>query len=414
MTMKRLLAFVSRQYLRRSLPHGIISWRYLLPHPAPKVLIHRQLWLLGRHPRLPLPLYLLGECFLWLRWVSFACWRTCWRVVRQRDAEIFVRNGTGRITQLKRLLATSLCHCIPPSELYAFDFHNPVSHQSVWDYAFIHEIQAFHRWRSNRLTGNDESAALIQDKFRLTTLLGRHGIPMAPVLQLIARGAPFDPAPHLHTHPRLFCKPCHGSASRDAFVIEQLEDSRQPTIFAVKNGMKILPTNFAALSKAMVRDDFLLQPLLTNHPELAVVSPTDDAVTLRIITERDASGTRCYSANLEIPGDTDAPGKYHIILPIDLASGQVMCFPESRLPARAQARHDDIISHIGQRSVPFWHEIRTSASAAHHHLPGLYAIAWDYVITPNGPLMLEGNSGWGATVPQQLHGGLLRNEIQEY
>lgn len=413
MPMKRLLKFITRHYLRRSLPHGLVSWRYLLPQPAPTVHIHRQLWLLGRHPRLPLPLYLLGECFLWLRWVSFDGWRSCWRTVRTRGAEIHARNGIATATQLMRLLATSLCHCIPPSELYAFGLYRSEARQCVWDYAYIHEIPAFHRWRSNRLPEHAESAALVQDKFRLAVLLGRHGIPVAPVLQLITRSAPFDPALHLRSHPRLFCKPRHGSASKDAFVVEQREHDRQPVIFAVKNGMKLATASAAVLREAMERDDFLVQPLLTNHPELTALSATDDAVTLRIITERDDAGTRCYSAALEIPGDADAPGNYHVIIPIDLASGQVMRFPEERLPARARTRHDNIIARIGQRPIPFWHEIKISAKAAHQHLPGLYAIAWDYVITPGGPLQLEGNSGWGATVPQQFHGGLLRNETEE-
>lgn len=411
--MKRLLKFASREYLRRSLPHGVISWRYLLPRPAQNVRIHRQLWLLGRHPHLPLPLYLLGESFLWLRWVLFACWRNCWRVVRQRGAEVLTREGTCTATQLKRILATSLCHCVPPSELYAFGFYCSKTDRSVWDYAYIHEIQGFHRWRSGQLPEYAESAMLIQDKFRLANLLNRHGIPMAPVLELIARGAPFAPESHLHTHPRLFCKPCHGSASKDTFVIEQREHDSQPVIFAVKNGMKTLPSSFAVLYAAMQRDDFLVQPLLHNHPELAELSVTDDAVTLRIITERDISGTRWYSATLEIPGDADAPGDCHVILPIDLDSGQVMPFPEGQLPARAQTRHDGILARIDQRPVPFWPEIKNSASVAHRHLPGLYAIAWDYVITPDGPLMLEGNSGWAATTPQILHGGVLRNETEE-
>lgn len=38
----------------------------------------------------------------------------------------------------------------------------------------------------------------------------------------------------------------------------------------------------------------------------------------------------------------------------------------------------------------------------------IYAIAWDYVITSDGPCMLEGNSGWGATTPQVIYGGLLK------
>jgi hypothetical protein len=411
MPVKRLLSFADRYFLCRALPHGMISWRYLLPLQPPKVRIHRQLWLMGRHPRIPLPLYFLIELLLWLRWVTFACWRRSWRAVQRWGAELGERERIGKSTLLIRVLAMSLCHCIPPAEIFAFGLYRGTSKQDVWDYVFTNEVPGFHRWRSAKLGEYSASLALLQDKSGLANLLASRGIPMAPVLGEIPRGAQFDPAPWLQNATRLFCKPRHGSGSRDAFVIESRDKEKEPAIFAVKNGMKAQPSSLDSLQKAIGNDDFLVQPVMGNHPLFAALCPTEDAITLRMITEKHpAHGICCYCATLEIPHQEDDGGQCHTILPIELSSGLITPFPAQRLPAPAQSRHDAVFARLADCAVPFWDEISNSAMAAHRQLPELYAIAWDYVITADGPYMLEGNSGWGTTTPQVLHGGVLRNE----
>ena len=413
MQVKRFFAFADRYFIRRALPHGIVSWRYLLPHPPPKVLIHRRLWFMGRDPRIPLPLYLIIEVLLWLRWVAFGCWWNSLRTVRRRGRDVRQGEGIAMAVQLMRVLALSLCHCAPPGEIYAFALYRPGAKETVWEYVFVHEISAFHSWRNAGLVGSRDSSALLQDKFRLAELLSSNGIPMAPLLELAPRGAPFDPTPFLRSSARLFCKPRHGSAGRDAFVIEGGGNGEYPAIFAVISGLKGKPATAASLRTAMGRDDFLIQPLMENHPRFAALSPAGDAITLRVITERHSSGIRCFCPTLEIPGGTGAEAVGHIILPVDLPSGRVTRFPEDRLPHRARARHDAVLASLGECIVPFWDEIKESAMAAHGFFPGLHAIAWDYVVTATGPLMLEGNGGWGATTPQVLHGGMLRNDKRE-
>lgn len=100
---------------------------------------------MGRHPRIPLPLFLIMELQLWLRWVLFPCWRSCWRAVKLRGKAVAEQEGLGRLAQLEYLLYLGLCHCIPPAEVHAFRLYRDKSKQEFWDYVFIHEIQAFHR-----------------------------------------------------------------------------------------------------------------------------------------------------------------------------------------------------------------------------------------------------------------------------
>jgi hypothetical protein len=414
MSVKRFFAFADRYFLRRALPHGIINWRYVLPYPPPKVRIHRRLWLLGRPSRLPFALFLVIEFILWLRWVIFAAWWRSWRIAQRRGAIVSEREGIGKTTLLRRVLFLSLGHCIPPAEMYAFGLYREESRQAVWDFVFTHELPAFHIWRSPPQGPNRQSMSVLQDKHGLTELLAPQGFPMAPVLGLISHGASFDPAPWVQQCSRLFCKPRHGSASRDTFVVEARPSGEKAAVFTIANGMKAQAATAKELQKAMAKDDFLVQPFLDNHPALAALTPVPDAVTLRVITQTDPlQGAMCYCATLEIPHVSDTDGSFHIILPIDTSSGMVEHFPDHRLPSLIQARYDEVYTRMGVFIVPHWEEIRKSALAAHRYFPDVYAIAWDYVVTPDGPYMLEGNTGWGTSTPQVLHGGLLHNVSSE-
>lgn len=413
MSLKRLLAAAQNHFLLRSHPHGLVSWRYLLPNQPAQVRIHRQLWFLGRDQRIPILLYLLMELFLWLRWQLFAAWRRSWLVAQRSGNEITSKEGIGKIDLLVRLLSASLCHCMPPGEVIAFGLYRRDARQHLWDYVFTHEFGAFHHWRNSGMKDSTNALELVQDKYELAKLLSGHGIPMVPILAVIPRGAAFDPALHLQSSTRLFCKPRHGSASRDNFVVEQNIVQESPVVFDVVSGMKTKPSGLNALCKAMACDDFLIQPLMDNHPLFAALVPSGDAVTLRIITEHTDTGVCCYSATLEIPQLADNGRHCHTILPIEISSGMILPFPDDRLSVKARERHDSVHTILNNATVPFWDEIKSSAMSAHRLLPGLYAIAWDYVITPDGPYMLEGNSGWGTTTPQLLHGGLISRTTQE-
>lgn len=413
MTLKQLFKAAKRHLLYRALPHGLVSWRYLLLNQPAQVRLHRQLWLMGRDQRLPISLYLFMELFLWLRWQLFTAWRRSWQVVKRCGTEIALKEGIGTATLLVRLLSTSLCHCIPPGEVITFGLYRRDTRQHLWDYVFTHEAGAFHRWRNSRTNDSAGALRLVQDKHALDNLLSTHGIPMVPILAVIPRGATADLTLPLQSYPRLFCKPRHGSASRDNFVVEQSVKHESPVIFDVVSGVKTKPTNVNALSKAMACDDFLIQPLMENHPLFAALVPSGDAITLRIITEPSDTGTRCYSATLEIPHLEDNGCPYHTILSIEISSGMILPFPNDSLSANTRKRHDTVHDKLKNVTVPFWDEIRSSAMSAHRLLPELYAIAWDYVITPDGHYMLEGNSGWGTATPQLLIGGLLYRHAQE-
>jgi len=399
-------------FFKRPLPLGIVNWRYLLRRPHAKVRIHRHLWRMARPSRLPLIIFLSIELIIWLRWVFFSGWRSSWRAVQYWGITIRKQEGMSIASQMKKILSLSLGYCIPPVEIYTFGLYRTKSKQEIWNYIFTHELPTFHLWRSASLGANQQSLSLLQDKYELTKLLSAKGIQMAPILGLVSRRASFDPNCYLHYCSRLFCKPRHGSHSRDTFIVEACGTDGKIVIFSVKNGIQAQLSTKEKLQKAMAQDDFIIQPFLYNHPAFTALNSATDAVTLRVITEKNPlQGFICYCATLEVPNNMDTTKYFHIILPIDLYSGRLTHFPDLRLPAPVQACYDALYENMNCFFIPYWKEIRKSALTAHQCCPDVYAIAWDYVITADGPYLLEGNTGWGARTTQMLHGGLLLKNI---
>jgi hypothetical protein len=156
----------------------------------------------------------------------------------------------------------------------------------------------------------------------------------------------------------------------------------------------------------------LIQRRLSIHPALADVATADDIVTVRYISERvtgEASGVACYCATLELPAEraADTGQSNYIVLEVDEPSGRILGYRRDYLSRESAVAFDQIETRLGERHVPDWDKLCSGSRLAHRFFPGIHAIAWDWAITPDGPLLLEGNSGWGVATPQILKGGLL-------
>ena len=64
-------------------------------------------------------------------------------------------------------------------------------------------------------------------------------------------------------------------------------------------------------------------------------------------------------------------------------------------------------------TLPDWRSLIDASHRAQAQFPGIWPIAWDWVLTADGPMLLEGNLGWGGAVPQQLQGGWLGRHAAE-
>ena len=82
-----------------------------------------------------------------------------------------------------------------------------------------------------------------------------------------------------------------------------------------------------------------------------------------------------------------------MIAPVDLATGRLG--PALRREGRLLAptpRHPDTGVAIEGFQLPHWEAVADLARRAHDVARGMPAVGWDVAITPDGPVLVEGNT----------------------
>jgi len=409
----RFLRWLRREVIRRRLPHGLVHWRYLLPEPAAALARQRSLWLHSL-PRLARPLWCALELWLWLKWQLWHGPLSVWRAVRRLGPRVRDEEGISLPAQGLAVGRLALGYCIPPSEIYRHRLYRREQRHRATTLVYDHTLGGFHQSRNDPGPATRESLLLLSDKHRQATELAALGVPVAPTLALVPKRSCAPLNAYLRDREQSFCKPRHGSAGRGALIARTSPNGTltvEPTLGPTLTGQAVE----AYWTELLERDDMLVQPRLTVDPAFAELATTDDIITVRYIsqrvpTNRDVEAqVDCYCATLELPcGKDHASGRpRYVLLEIDARSGDVNGFPETYLFADAAASHRRVAAQAAGTTIPNWPQIRHHSHTAHQHCQGIHAIAWDWALTADGPVLLEGNAGWGASTAQQLNGGLM-------
>ncbi|KIH75480.1 Sugar-transfer associated ATP-grasp [Geoalkalibacter ferrihydriticus] len=147
---------------------------------------------------------------------------------------------------------------------------------------------------------------------------------------------------------------------------------------------------------------FVIQECLQNHPAIMAISPKRGLQTVRVITfvKEDLSVEILMAYLKPIVGenriDNHSKGfTGNLLCQINLSDGTlgdlVMVGQEGVIKLEA---HPDTGSVFKGQKMPLWDELCGLArSAAKGFLP-MRAIGWDVAVTPEGPLIIEGNARW--------------------
>ena len=408
----RLARFAWQEAICRRVPHGVIHWRYVMRHPPGPLARQRSIWLASL-PDLPRPAWLALEASLWLRWQLWCGPRSVWRAVRRIGPSVRDEEDLGLARQAWRTWTLSAAYCVPAREAYRYRLYRSADRARAGDLVYDHTAAAFHASRNSGSAEAKASLQLLADKERQTAALAGLGVPMAPILAVVRRGTGEGLETYLPRDDECFCKPRHGSRGQGAFAARWENGS---LVIETLDGLRLRAEEATAYwARLLHDDDMLVQPLLRTHPDLADQATDDDVVTLRYISERglglarDETDVGCYCASVELPAGRsgDARRLAYVILEVEPVSGVINAFPPSWLSGEAARRHQAVQARLGRRRVPGWDQVRHGSHVAHAQFTWIHAIAWDWALTPDGPLLLEGNAGWGVATPQMLKGGLL-------
>jgi len=161
------------------------------------------------------------------------------------------------------------------------------------------------------------------------------------------------------------------------------------------------------LAKSSLADDLLVQPRLVNHPEIADLS-NGVLATVRLVTCRDESeGYEPTHAILRMARGTQATvDNYHaggLAASVDIETGELGAATDmggNAVTGWCEV-HPDSGARIAGRQLPRWGDTLALARHAHAAFPFCTVVGWDIAITPDGPVVIEGNSSPDVDIMQR-------------
>lgn len=139
----------------------------------------------------------------------------------------------------------------------------------------------------------------------------------------------------------------------------------------------------------------IVEDWIEQHSVLEKIYP--DAVNcLRIITVLKGNDVHMLTGGVTFAiKDEIANGSLEsIIAPIDMQSG-VINKPAATFGSDIYEKHPKTNSQIHGIQLPYWQEIKAMLQKAGKVIPQVGYIGWDIAITPNGPILIEGNTSPG-------------------
>jgi hypothetical protein len=240
------------------------------------------------------------------------------------------------------------------------------------------------------------------------------GLPVAPVLAVVARGSwTFTGDRRNETDFRsldcdLFIKPLWGRGARGTeWFIWMGKDRYSDRRGRVLSRAKVL----GHLTKRSRKEALLIQPRLVNHPEIADLA-RDSLMVFRVFTCLDEhQQPHVTHAMLRILGKLEPSWSQNVEYGarVDLATGRLdqLCDDYHFAPDAWWDRHPFTGASVTGRSVEQWPAIAALAKAGHRVLVDRTVIGWDIALTPDGPVIIEGNAYPDTHFLQRVHRQLI-------
>lgn len=315
--------------------------------------------------------------------------------LRYREGDAEASSSRGRGIFFIRLVVCSFRFRMRPFECYRLGLWQRGGDESdVLDYvsvAFALPLLAY--WNDR------EQVEVLSDKKLFAEFFGARKIRVPSVLAMASAGVlRID----LDWREDVFLKPRWGSRSSG---VERWDWNGS----AYCKGFGDTVLDEAALRRRLeglsLDRDYLVQPRLRNHPEIEDLS-NGSVIVFRILTVRFKGKTEIVAPVAQLPYDNrvdDVWREWVVAVTVGLESGELGTILGKDESGSRSGMHPSTGARVVGRRVPDWAEGIALLRRAHEALPDVLVVGWDLVFTPEGPCLIEGNSG-PALVLHQLGG----------
>jgi hypothetical protein len=371
------------------------SSAYFNPKANQYIAFHRQLFILSCKNPLQLLVNLIGL----LRWVGCNAWILSFKACRRLTKEELTEYQVGRTRLFLTLLQLALCHMIPPGYYFKYKGYHKENKKKFMEYIYNQEMSYVHQYCNKGFSNYRAAVQLIGDKYNFSRVLHKAGLPTVVGKlhsTLILKKNEFL----LFQKKNLFCKPNNGSRSKDAFHLNydtKTDSYELKTIYG--KHLTIMTEIKAYLKDVCFRNKHLLiQPFLRDHQEMKALSTQSAATTVRVITEKKHS-SHCIPnvlyLQLEIPKEIiieskNIPRQFYTVLPLDIHSLDINAVFKKKYPDLEE--QSCLISNALKILL---RDAINYCILAHQQLINLRTVAFDLIISEQGPVILEANYNWG-------------------
>jgi hypothetical protein len=306
----------------------------------------------------------------------------------------YVRGLTGKSIprQLREQLGLAVRNSMVPYWYYMFEVYDDQRRKAAYLYLQRYETKSF---IFNLLQPRHDDG--MQDKAGFWRHCRDAGIRAVPVHLVLSGGEVIPPeGGERFDMPceDLFVKPRIGRggtyAERWDYDGQGAWTNRTAGTFKAKE----LLAHFASMS---AKRDYIVQPRVVNHPDLAEVN-NGALATVRIVTcANEKGGFEATDAAFRMAiGNNVTVDNFHaggIAAAVDMKTGRLG--PASNMGLRPDVGwrmvHPNSGAPIEGRILPLWPEVIDLVVRAHAAFPERTIIGWDVGILPDGPAIVEGN-----------------------
>jgi hypothetical protein len=313
--------------------------------------------------------------------------------------------GPGLVRQICEQVWLAFFHRIVPRYYYIFELHRPELRRRATEYLTRVETKSG-IYRALKQRGDRARFVRINDKVSFSTFFGRHGLRVVPVFAAYRAGLRVGNVGDgtLPEGRDLFVKLIEGRGGIGAQLWLAQLHGRYRSSRGEDCTIEELAARVMELSK---QGDYLIQPRLVNHPEIVDLTP-GALSTVRLLTVLNEQGEpEAVNAAFRMAISKSSPvDNFHaggIAAAVDLATGTLGAATGLGLGGdfRWHETHPLTGGQIRGRRLPHWPEAVTLAIAAHRLIAPRVMVGWDIGFLPEGPCLIEGNTGPDADIHQR-------------
>ena len=191
------------------------------------------------------------------------------------------------------------------------------------------------------------------------------------------KATPDDFLEFAHKHPVIIVKPESGLCGKN---VEKLNTDEYDSCVTLYNTLK-------------TGGQTLIEEVLTQHPSVSALY--DGAInTVRMVTMLDNEGIpHLLYAALRLGSGGAVVDNFNsggMVIPVDTQTGQLVGVAVNK-KGEAFAAHPDSETVFHGYTLPNWKDACALVEKAAVKVPGVRLVGWDLALTPNGPVLVEGN-----------------------